>query len=186
MKKIVLYSFLLFELCSCFQTRNVEPPDSLGSDWISPTNYEQLLQNFKKAVQNGNEQNYIRCLSTGNYHFSPTAVAYNGNESIWENWQLDNEKAYLLNIRAAVSSIGNGIEMNLVDIQTSSPDSVRYIADYVLTIPFKDSTICRIYKGQMILSLKLNAANEWEMQRWIDVETHPDSAWSNLKLKFKQ
>ncbi len=186
MKKTFFYCLILSHLSACFQTRNVEPPDSLGSDWVSPTNYEQLLQNFKKAVQNGNEQNYIRCLSSANYHFSPTAAAYNGNESVWQNWLTENEKVYLLNIRSAVASIGNGLEMSVVDVQTSSPDSVKYIADYTLTLPFKDSTVCKVYKGQMILTLKLNASNEWEMQRWTDVETHRDSAWSNLKLRFKQ
>lgn len=186
MQKTIFSLILLVCLSSCFQTRNVEPPDSLGSDWVSPTNYEQLLQNFKKAVQNGNEQNYIRCLSASNFQFTPTAAVYNGNESIWQNWLPDNEKTYLLNIRSAVSGIGNNLEINVVDEQTSSADSVKYIANYTLTIPFKDSTICRVYKGQMILSLKLNLTGEWEMLRWTDVETHQDSAWSNLKLRFKQ
>lgn len=182
---------VLFLLCvalgwSCFEIRPVEPPSSSSSDWVSPTDYNILLDNLKQAVAEGNPQNYLRCFDQENFVFSPAGILFNNNETVWLNWSLLDEQAYLDNMLAEFGPSGNSLSILEADLQDVAADSMRYVGEYTLRINHQDTTLTTLFKGQLQFLIRLNAFNEWEIEKWADIETHPDSSWSLLKLRFIQ
>ena len=174
-------------LTACFQTRPVEPPSSSSSDWVSPTDYAILLDNLKTAITQRNTQNYLRCFNQESLNFVPAASLFNDNESIWLNWTAQDEQAYFDNMVADLAlTSGNSLSLIEQDLQDVSADSLRYVGNYNLRIQHPDTAMTTLFKGQIQLVIRLNAFNEWAIDRWIDIETHPDSSWSALKLKYVQ
>jgi hypothetical protein len=182
-----LIACLLLATTACLNTRPVEPPDSSGSDWVSPTDYNILLDNLKTAISQRNTQNYLRCFDPEGLAFFPVASLFNDNESIWLNWSLQDEQAWFDNMVANLASpSGNSLVLEEADLQDVSPDSLRYVGNYSLRINHSDSTLTTLYKGQLQMVIGVNSFNEWEIRKWEDFETHPDSSWSRLKLVFVQ
>jgi hypothetical protein len=176
---------LLF--AACFQVRDVEPPASSSSDWISPSDYNILLGNYKRAIGQQNIQNYLRCLRPDGFLFVPSTPSYTGNELIWDNWTWQDEQTWFSNVKENLGLVsGNVLNLNQVDLQSVTADSLRYIGTYDLTMNHTDTSLTVRFLGQMELLCKVNAYNEWEIAKWTDIETHPDSSWSRLKLSYVQ
>lgn len=172
---------------ACFNVRPVEPPSSSASDWISPTDYQILLENLKTAIAQRNSRNYIRCFSEDGLDFTPAASVFNNNESIWLNWSIQDEQSYFENTLASLTLLaGNSLSLEETDIQDVTSDSLRYVGDYTLRINHGDTSITQVFLGQVQLIIKLNGFNEWEIHRWIDIEAVQDSSWSLLKLRYVQ
>lgn len=183
--RILAFILTLSLLCGCFWTRQPETPDS-DSGWISPTTYEQLLDNFIVAVQAGNVQNYNRCLAPVDlYRFTPTPSEYNGHESVWDNWRRDDEQTYLTNIKDQIGIAGIQLQLIKTDLQNVTADSLKYVGNYTLSVPHTDSALTTVFKGQLSMILRFDGA-EWSIKQWTDIETHPDSSWSRLKRTFIQ
>ena len=183
---IILLTTLLFS--ACFRVRTPEPPDNLGTSWNPPTSPDLLLSNFVMALEGANAQNYSRCFSEQSFHFSPTPSWYNGHESIWLNWGINDEKTYLNNIKTDLRN-GAVIQLNWEQalFQNLTADSVNYTATYHLDVPHKDSSLTNIFHGRITFKMKLNpAGNVWEITEWRDLEINPDSAWSRLKWEYIQ
>ncbi|MEO0898407.1 MAG: hypothetical protein AAFY71_18490 [Bacteroidota bacterium] len=175
-------------MSACFQIRNVEAPDAGGnSDWVSPTDYEILLNNLRNAIVQGNTQNYLRCFNQDSLQFIPASSLLNDNESIWLNWSSQDERTYLENVVTDLSvNSGNSVLINEQDLQNVTSDSLRYVGEYIMRINHQDTALTNLFKGQIQLLIKLNSFNEWEIHRWIDIELYPDSSWSELKLAYIQ
>lgn len=186
MRVIALILCLAFFGWACFETRPVEPPSSSSSDWVSPTDYNILLDNLKRAMAEGNVQNYLRCFDQDVFLFEAASSLFNNNESVWQNWSLLDEQAYLENMLADLGVSGNSLSILEADLQDVSADSLRYVGEYSLRINHEDSTLTTLFKGQLQFLIRLNSFNEWEIEKWADIETHPDSSWSLLKLRFIQ
>jgi hypothetical protein len=186
MRVVALILCLAFFGWACFETRPVEPPSSSSSDWVSPTDYNILLDNLKRAMAEGNVQNYLRCFDQDVFLYEAAASLFNNNESVWQNWSLLDEQAYLENMLADLGVSGNSLSILEADLQDVSADSLRYVGEYSLRINHEDSTLTTLFKGQLQFLIRLNSFNEWEIEKWADIETHPDSSWSLLKLRFIQ
>ncbi|MEL6672453.1 MAG: hypothetical protein AAFR61_09685 [Bacteroidota bacterium] len=172
---------------ACFQVRPVEPPDTLASDWVSPTDYQILLENLKTAVGKGNTQNYLRCFNQDSLQFLPSAALLTNNETVWLNWSIEDEQAYFNNMLEDLSVAGsNALLLDEQDLQDVSADSLRYVGDYSLRINHQDTNLTTLFEGQIQLLIKLNEFNEWEIFRWTDIELRADSSWSQLKLRYSQ
>ncbi|GAB4411509.1 MAG: hypothetical protein OHK0039_16700 [Bacteroidia bacterium] len=172
---------------ACFQIRPVEPPSRSVSDWITPTDYEILLQNLRTAIAQGNTQNYLRCFQADSLDFEPVASVFNSNESVWLNWSVQDEQAYFDNVLANLATPGgNSLILIEQDIQGRTADSVRYVGEYTLRINHRDTTLTTLFRGQVQFLMKINTFNEWEIHRWTDIELYPDSTWSKLKLRYSQ
>ncbi|MEM8888316.1 MAG: hypothetical protein AAGD28_10035 [Bacteroidota bacterium] len=185
--KIFLGLSLLWALSSCFQVRNVEPPGIVSSDWVSPTDYEILLQNLQRSVANTNVQNYLRCFNNDSLRFTPVASLFNDNEPIWLAWSIQDEQAYFDNMIQNLSvSTGNSLVLRETELQNVDADSLTYVGEYTLRINHRDTSLTTLFKGQIQLLIKLNEFNEWEISRWQDIELVQDSSWSQLKLSFVQ
>ena len=185
--RLTLLGLLLLLTGSCFQIRPVEPPGRPISDWVSPTDYEILLQNLREAIAQGNTQNYLRCFQQDSLRFAPAATLFNDNESIWLNWSIFDEQAWFDNMLANLSTgAGNTLLLQQQDLQDVTSDSLRYVGAYTLRINHTDTTLTTLFQGQLQLVIKTNGFNEWEIHRWTDIELYPDSSWSELKLRFVQ
>jgi len=191
MRKYLTIYFLVILLGlgwgACFRTRTIEPPNTGGSAWITPSDYTILLTNLQAAIGNHDVQNYLRCFNQEQLDFQPAASLLNNNEVVWQNWSWQDEQAYFNNMATQLSSLsGNSLSLTEIDLQDVSADSLRYVGNYSLQIFHTDSTLSTLFKGQIQLTVKLNEFNEWEIHRWQDIETSLDSSWSLLKLTYIQ
>lgn len=167
--------------------RNVEPPTQAVSDWVSPTDYEILLNNLRLSIQQANVQNYLRCFNRDSLVFIPPASLFNTNEAVWRNWGIQDEQTYLENALADLSvNSGQSLILEETDLQDVTSDSLRYVGGYTLRINHRDTALTTRFEGQLQLTIKRNSFNEWEIHRWIDIELAPDSSWSQLKLRYVQ
>ncbi|MEO1448774.1 MAG: hypothetical protein AAFV07_04560 [Bacteroidota bacterium] len=174
-------------ISACFTIRPVEPPTNVNSDWVSPSDYEILLTNLRTAIAQQNVQNYLRCFQADELEFEPVASLFNENETVWQNWSIQDEQAYLDNVIANLSSgSGNALILEEEALQDVTEDSLKYVGLYTLRVNHTDTTLTTLFKGQLQLVIKLNSFNEWEIHRWQDIELYPDSSWSELKLFFGQ
>lgn len=175
---------LLFLETSCFRPRPVEqPPTQQAADWISPVEHTQLITNFQTAVSLLNSQNYLRCLNSSFYKFNPVASLISGNQLIWSNWSVNDEREYIENISKTLRT-GSVVSLVLTPggVLYYGTDSIRYTATYKLRVPLQDTLLPQLYSGQMELLLRRNSSREWEIASWTDFETAQDSSWSRLKL----
>lgn len=178
---------MLLGLTACFNIRPVEPPSSSASSWVSPTDYQILLVNLQTAITQGEVQNYLRCFNQDSLQFSPAANLINNNENVWQNWSIQDEQAYIENVIADLSvSSGNSLSLAETDLQDVTADSLKYVGDYLLRMNHSDTSLTKVFQGQIQLMIKLNRFNEWEIHRWTDIEIFPDSSWSELKLRYIQ
>lgn len=170
----------------CFRTRPVEPPDNTLSNWVSPTDYTILLRNFQNAIANRNTQNYLRCFNPDSMRFVPAASK--ANQSLWNTWGIRDEQAYFENMLQDLGSLsGNALTLKQTDLRDVTATSLRYVGTYRLVVNHRDSTVTRVCTGQIQLLMRLQAAtSEWEIRQWDDVETVPDSSWSELKVRYIQ
>ncbi|MCB9232220.1 MAG: hypothetical protein H6581_11180 [Bacteroidia bacterium] len=182
-----LLTALFFSLSGCFNVREVEPPQT-SSDWISPTDYSILLDNFERAVSQKNSQNYLRCLPAQGFKFKPsTSVLAQDNQSIFVNWSVIDEQTWLENVVADLGVVtGNSLEVKEVNLLEVTPDSVKFVGTYNLFMQHSDTSMTTRFLGQVEFVFKINGFNEWEIHRWTDYESHPDSSWSLLKLHYAQ
>lgn len=185
---ISLFCCLLSLLAaSCFTIRPVEPPGVTSSDWVSPTDYEILLNNLQTSIAQRNPQNYLRCFNQDSLQFLPAASLFNEHESIWQNWSILDEQSYLDNVIANLTvPTGNTLILREQDLQDVTGDSLRYVGEYTLRVNHSDTSLTTLFKGQIQLLVKSNSFNEWEIHRWEDIELYQDSSWSHLKLGFVQ
>lgn len=171
----------------CFRTREVEPPVTTSSDWVSPTDYTILLSNLERAVGQRNVQNYLRCFRQEELDFQPSTPVLTGNEILWNDWSWQDEQAWFNNVIADLGlNSGNSLSLQQVDLQSFNSDSLRYIGDYELIMNHTDTSLTVQFRGQLEFLCKVNEFNEWEISRWTDYETRVDSSWSRLKLNYVQ
>jgi hypothetical protein len=184
--QIIISLGLVLSLSACFQTRPVEPPGGGSSDWVSPTDYQILLDNFQRSITERNTQNLLRCLSEEAYQFEPVASLFADNESIWRTWVRQDEQVWFDNMQAQLNVTANSLQLTETDLQNVTSDSLRYVGNYRLRISHSDTTLPTLFLGQVQFTMQVNAFNEWEIKRWTDLETTADSSWTRLKLRFTQ
>ncbi|MFK7971917.1 MAG: hypothetical protein AB8F95_16235 [Bacteroidia bacterium] len=184
--RLAVYISLVCVMASCLRTRPVEPPGGGSSDWVSPTDYQILLDNFQRSLAERNTQNLLRCLSEDSYLFEPVASLFADNESIWRNWARQDERIWFENMQAVLDITSNSLQLTEIDLQDVTADSLRYVGNYRLRITHTDTTLPTLFLGQIQFNMKVNAFNEWEISRWTDLEVTPDSSWTLLKLRFTQ
>lgn len=181
------YLGLATVLGGCLKTREVEPPDQSSSEWVSPTDHNILLANLSRAMDQQNVQNYLRCFRADAFRFLPSTQTYTGNELLWNSWSWQDEQSWLENLKPNLGlTSGNRLQLQQVDLQSFSSDSVRYIGEYDMVMNHTDTALTVRFVGQLEFLCKVNAFNEWEITRWTDYETHADSSWSRLKLNYVQ
>jgi hypothetical protein len=186
---ILLNSIALFVLAwiiaACFRVRQPEPPIT-QSDWNTPIEPAILIENFRKSVVTLNLNNYERCFASGVFRFLPDPTVARNNTGLFSRWTLQEELEYMKNIQA-VSLQVNGNQFQLSNIRNNfiTIDSVEYIADYNLTVFHQDTSYKNFsFNGNMIVYLRRNLFNEWEIAQWQDQSNSEKPCWTELKEKF--
>ncbi|MCS7077962.1 MAG: hypothetical protein NZ455_14720 [Bacteroidia bacterium] len=173
-------------LAGCFNTRTPEPPsqNAPNSQWIPPTDYNILLQNFKNSISQLNTQNYLRCIAD-TFEFIPTQVRDNSDYLIFQKWTKNDEKTYFENLNAKSLPLSpHNLQFKNVEHQFVGSNTVKYNADYHLEVQHNDSTLTKTFRGQVNLTLHRNHEGLWHILKWQDIEKAKDSSWTLLKIRF--
>ena len=187
LRLVLIFAASLILLGGCFQTRDPEPPGQ-GSNWTVPLEPEQLVGNFRTAVLELNQANYLRCFRDKVFRFEPDPDIKAQNSGIFgEGWSNEEERVYFSNVVASVRSQGgNQLDLDNEQIINYNPDSTEYIYDYQLELKHDKGTNTT-YTGQLRFILVRIDEQEWRIARWEDLNnetTISASSWSDLKALF--
>ena len=192
------FRFLIFGIliscflvaCSLFETRKHEDPDGNNSLFVPPTTPDIVIDNFIEAVRSKNADNYNSCFAQANYLFIPSSDAAAKFPSLFENWQTNNERSYLL---ALATALGRSNDIHLVfekrSFETISSDSAILITNYYLNYNLQNTAFPTQYEGRAAFTLIPVQGGLWAISRWQDyaIASSNDSTyetWSNLKAYF--
>lgn len=191
------YIFFLIALTSCglFSTRDPESPDSDKSTYIPPNKAVDVITNFKNAIIEKNSENYKSCFldtinfSDKRYTFVPSPDAYALYQSLFDNWDLDDEKRTFYSI---ISKLPEGtspqLELTNYDFFDQQPNSETYISDYKIIIRHNIQGLDTAFAGTLQFMMIRNPSNSyWYIQKWTDTNPSNDTinaTWSILKAQF--
>ncbi len=194
----VLFAVFLAGCTNPFTTRadQVEPPNTSGVVYNTPNQPEIVFENFTKALQNNNIQEYMRCLSETEerYRFEPEQYYRDDFRNI--NWQLDDERSYFTELTKSSKSDFPKLQFAFTDTTTpplhpiylpAADDSVEsdYVA-YRFRVAFSaDSS--QTYEGEAHFKLYHNHdSDRWYIYYWQDRAKNSDfeHTISALKLTF--
>ena len=178
-----------------FASREAEAPETQqATNWIPPTKASDVLDNLLNAIKDQNLTNYMNSLTNTalngrKYKFRPDKKALIRFPGVWDNWDLDTETTYIINVFQAVPDDSNLSMIFLGEgIETPLPDSTVIIRDYELYVPHIRTTgqFPRLIKGRAEFHLAINAEGFWAIFTWIDDSIEDNSSWSELKASFTQ
>lgn len=162
---------------------------------------ESVLNNFKKAINNKNVEEYLLCLApskNGEAHvFQFEEEPHFENEFTANPWNLNEERSYFTNLIISASTSYPKLSFSfnegnpaLTAINPSAPDdsvesnSVKY---QFLVNHSLDSTA--VYQGLMRIKLYKSPANDrWYIYYWQDhaSDAKYEFCWSYLKLYYQK
>jgi len=187
---VVSFSIIL-QSCGIFETRDPESPTDDKSSYLPPTSANIVISNFINAIQEKNTENYIANFSANTndfpYSFQPTANAYAIYTSLFETWDIDDERRSFL---AMISNLSEETKPVLAisnqKFDVLSPDSAVFIADYILNLSHNLGSIDTDFSGTLQFTIIPKSDGLWYIQRWVDIKTQLDSleSWSILKAVF--
>ena len=188
---ILLLSFLI--QCECpFETREAEEPTERQSSWIQPTSVRDVMSNLKKAVEEKNSTNYLRCLVDSSregiaFRFIPDPTVAMANPGVFNRWNREREKNYFEQLLRYLPSDSSS-QLLLTDYWENplGQDSIRVRQNYRLVLHHKyDPEACpRISAGQANFTMVRSSEDLWYIYRWTDTATGEISPWSAVKASF--
>ncbi len=173
-------------LSSCFALREPAVPTATTS-WISPTEPDVLLDNFRQAITTLNLVNYERCFRNPGFRYVPDPSVSGQNVGIFQRWTIQEELEYLKNLR------NNGTTLSNNRLELSNPrqiflnaDSLEYTATYSLQMYHADTSFNKFqFQGNVLLTLVRNRSNEWAIRNWQDTKGSSNPfCWTDLKQHF--
>jgi len=183
----IIFLFFLVQGCDIFETRTPEDPSQQSSTFIQPTTPDIVITNFKNSIEEYSVDNYVRCLvdaafSDKNFEFVPSQEA--GIDGvIFQGWNRDSERQYLLNI--GKPQFGSaGLILTNKRITNVTSDSVVYNFDYVLYYPHNRENYPKSFSGNLQFYLAVDQNRNWSIFRWMDFKTTSPNTWSYLKAIF--
>ncbi len=188
---MLIISLFLITSCGLFETRNPEAPTSDKSSYMPPTSPNIVISNFINSIEEKNTENYMANFSTeyseNTYRFEPTANAHAIYTSLFDSWDLDDERRSFLSM---ISNLDEDSKPVIVisnqKFDVLSPDSSVFIADYALNISHNLGSIDNDFTGTLQFTIYPKSDGLWSIIRWIDIKTTQDSlnSWSILKAVF--
>jgi len=173
--------------CGLFDTRDPEPPDQSGLDYVPATVPSIVISNLLSAIAQKNVDNYMRNFGdpvvTGRpFLFIPSTEASTVYPSVRE-WTYANEREYFQNLVAKA----DGFSSLTLTAQDSvvGPSETTYNFDYVFSFQHTDAaTFPTSAAGNLQFVLAPDQTNTWTIFAWSDFSTSPDITWSSFKGKF--
>jgi len=173
--------------CGLFDTRDPEPPDQGGFDYVPATVPSIVLSNLVNAIAQKNSDNYMRNFTdpavTGKpFIFIPSTEASTVYPNVRE-WTYANEREYFQNLVAKADGFSN-LALTARD-SVIGPAEATYNFDYVFSFQHTDaSTFPTSATGNLQFILTPDATNIWSIFSWSDFSTSSDITWSSFKGKF--
>lgn len=194
--KYFIFHLAYFVLSSCtiFTTRTPEPPDTRRSSFQPPTSSQVVLANLTSSIREKNIENYIQCLVAGDsgtvqqrYTFEPSSEAAARFASVFIGWNVVKERQYFTAFTAKVPMASSPVLQLTNDrFEFMSPDSVVYVADYLLRTNAQQNGVASEFSGRMRLTIAPFASGFWAIRRWSDqtLTQSSSASWSVLKAQF--
>ncbi len=190
--KSIFFTIIIFSLIGCdlFETRQAEEPERPRADFQPAITPDQLIQNLINSFKEKDVQSYIACLADSSFtekkfQFIPSGGAASQFPSLADQWNVKNEEQYFNNVRSNV--IGE-LPITLSITSTSPPsqqgDSLIFIGNYLLNIPFIDAAFPLMYQGDLKLSMVRDSRSLWVIYLWQDTKSTDAPSWSELKGRF--
>jgi hypothetical protein len=185
----------LFMSCECpFDTREAENPTERQSSWVQPTTVKDVMTNLKRAIEEKNSTNYIRCFADTSregvaFRFIADPTVATANPGIFDRWGREHEKNYFEQLLRFLPSDSTS-QLVLTDFLENplGQDSTRVRQNYRLVLHHKyDPETCpRISAGQANLTMVRSSEDLWYIYRWTDLATGERPPWSAVKASLGQ
>lgn len=186
--------FLGCTSCTIFTTRTPEPPDTRRSSFQPPTSSQIVIANLQAAIREKNIENYIQCLVAGDsgtvqqrYTFEPSSEAAARFASVFIAWSVVRERQSFTAFAAKIPQMSAPtIQLSNDRFELMSPDSVVYVADYLIRPNAQQNGVAAEFSGRMRLTIASFASGFWGIRRWSDQTAAQSSSasWSVLKAQF--
>ncbi len=187
---LIIFIGMLLVGCDIFKTRTPEEPIQSKNIWIPATTVDILLENLKNSLSDKSTENYLRCLIdpglTGrNFNFIPATESYTSYPEIFNNWSLQNERAYFENLKSKIQH-ADGVILSIFNEDRGSiqGDSILFSGDYLLIVNHSIDNFPKEFQGHLQFTLFRNLKGEWAIMSWKDSKKSNYSTWSDLKGRF--
>ncbi len=211
--RFIIFSILIGFTAACtnpFTTREgqVEKPVTGGSEgntvYDPAVNADIVFANFKKAIQEKNIDEYMKCFipeeQNGEVHaFDFVPEQHFINEFSKQPWTLNDERNYFIQLSQSQKNTyprlnlslneGNAITLNPIT-PTSVNDSLETTSvKYQLTISYSADSV-KVYSGvlQFRLFKSTTPPEIWYIYFWQDnaINNQYDKTWTALKLFYRK
>ena len=182
---IITLSVFLLSSCDLFEARTAEAPNDSNVFIGNARTANDLILNFTKSIQCLDANGYVNCLVdtmyySHRYEFQPSSSSY----SVFIGWDKKNEKNLLYSVRSKVKKDS----IVLLEFANQSmkyySDSVVYIADYKIRVPFSDASLPKDYIGKIQLLIIKDNLFYYVIRKWSDFKTEHNNSWTELKASL--
>lgn len=196
---LVILFVVLLAGCDLFSTRSPEPPGTSSTFiWVPATTTEALMSDFSGALSALDPNNYIRAFivstdsgaSGQSFKFSPTPGLSPGSQTVFANWSVDNERAWVAKLATLVKGKLT-ITFGANAVVQNSSTSANLTTTYTIAIPTTSGalipdTVRGSFEMQFVLVGTEQGTKEWRIQSWSDFPQSGGSSatWTDLKLKL--
>lgn len=187
MRAVLLFA-LLMSGCSLFETRNAEEPGGGNmAVFLQPDRPEVVLENLISSIRGMSAFNYVRCLSSEGFTFTPTISARQTYPDVFTGWDAASEEVWFTQMSTA-AALTTGHQLTLTNIITEIPSlTVRQIvANYSLTVYHNRASqgVPNLVRGRFVLTMVSGENGLWSIQGWTDISVGSEPSWSDLKALF--
>lgn len=171
--------------------RDPEEPKDPSSNWIPAYNPEQVILNFQNAIAERNIENYMHCFidsanSSRVFCFNPDQNVGADHPELFESWSLQKEENIMQQAFSLVPSDSiSRLQFTEKIREVITSDSVITVQKYKLEFRHTETSLPRIYQGQVEFWLASDFGGEWAIYHWIDFDVDPDfPSWSYFKVSL--
>lgn len=193
---------LAVSACGWLNTREPEEPDAGSTSFIPPTSPDIVLLNFSAAIREKNAEKFAACFPEASldeinpekdksYLFEPSAEAAQRFAGVFADWDVERERQAFVALMARVPETripALTLSAGLTQFETQSPDSSRYISDYVFVHGAAGESAPDTVAGTLSFTLQPADNGFWYIRRWTDLAEDASDAtretWSTLKAQF--
>lgn len=184
-------------VCFCFvavlwgcATRTPEEPSGNRGTYEPPTSPNIVIENLRNAVIEKNMQNFMLCLadpsrSPFSYTYEPSAEAGARYQAVFMNWSVTKERQAFLSMTSRLAADQQPqLLFSNSQVAFSSPDSLVWVADYVLTAQLGLTSLPSTLSGIIALTICPEQSGLWSIARWSDARRPSDTTeatWSLLR-----
>jgi len=195
---IIFMSGLIISCTNPFTTRadRVEKPSGT-LNYVNSNTAEGVIENFRTALIDDNEDRYMRCMAPDGQSFTFVPEPHFFEEFNTRGWTQDDERFFYIELKDNVSSVSfefPELISNPVDVpafflsyDNSLPDSMECdFASYKMDVVFNGDS-SKVYRGEIRFKLyRDNELDSWHIKFIQDraIDSKYDETLTSLKGSF--